>query len=118
MWQMDQLARDLLQAVPKHRTVDLFQNVAPDFDDVVGTHTENRGIECGVVKLAERQSVRNDRLTARVAVGKDVSRVEKLTVTKSTDCAGAPICVQDTFTESSLVESPKRQDGHGAAPCL
>jgi len=80
---VDQLAGDLLQAVPEHRTVDLFQNVAPDFDDVVGSHAEDARVEGRVVQLAEGESVGNDRLAARVSIGKDVRGFEELTVTQT-----------------------------------
>ena len=74
---MDELARDLLEAVPEHRTIDLFQNVAPDFDDVVGSHAKDVRVKRRVVELAEGESVGNDRLAARVPVRKDVRGFEE-----------------------------------------
>ena len=82
---MDQLAGDLLQAVTQHRAVDLFQNVAPDLDDTVRPYAKNVRVERGMVELAEGESVRNDRLAARVPIGEDVRGFEKLAVTQPAD---------------------------------
>jgi thiazole synthase ThiGH ThiG subunit len=40
-----------------------------------------------MVKLAEREPVRDDRLAARVAVGEDVGGLEELAVSKAADGA-------------------------------
>src|SRR5262249_6169911 len=76
-----------LKAVAKHGAIFFFEDVVADLDYKVGTHTENVPIERGVVELAQRKTVGNDGLAARVPVREDVGGVEKLRMPQPTHCA-------------------------------
>ena len=69
-----------LESVHEHGSVDLFQDVLPDVHGVVGADCKEVPVEGRVVQLAEREPVRNARLTADLGVGDDVRRVQKLVV--------------------------------------
>jgi len=48
--------------MPKHRPVDFFQHVEAHGDLEVGRDADEVAVEGGVVELAEREAVENDRL--------------------------------------------------------
>ena len=58
-----------------------------------------------MVQLAQRQSVRHDRLAARMAVGQDVHRVEQLLVAQAVDGALLAVGPQDPLPELLLVHA-------------
>jgi hypothetical protein len=60
----------------EHRAVRLSEDGRADLDDVVGADGEEEAIERGVVELAQRDAVADDRLALGVAVGRDVRRVQ------------------------------------------
>ena len=59
---VDAPALKALQAMLKHRPVDFFQHVEAHGDLEVGRDADEVAIEGGVVELAEREAVGNDRL--------------------------------------------------------
>jgi len=58
--------------VLEHRPVDLFQDVEAHGDPEVGRDADEVAVEGGVVELAEREAVGNDRLAQGMAVGEAV----------------------------------------------
>jgi hypothetical protein len=52
---------DVLYAVSQHRAVDLAQNVLADLDDVARPYADDALVVRGVVDLAQRQAVGDDR---------------------------------------------------------
>jgi hypothetical protein len=60
----------------EHRPVDLREDVEAHGDFEVGRDADEVAIEGGVVELAERQAVGNDRLTEGMAVGEDVGGLQ------------------------------------------
>ena len=68
-----------LEAVTKHRSVDLFKNVGPDLDDVIRAHPKDVGLKGRVVDLAQRKAIRHDGVAVFVAVGKDVGSANSCT---------------------------------------
>ncbi len=79
----DELLVHLLQAVAKHRPVDLAKHVGADLDHEVWPDPDDIAVECGVVDLADGHAVRHYRLTVGSPVRDDVGRVEQLDVAKA-----------------------------------
>lgn len=105
----DLVAVEFLQTVLQHRAIMLLQDVAADFDDIVGVYAEDIAIESGVVDLAKGESVRYNRLAVRLAVSDDVRRVEKLRVFDVTDGAIVVVGIEYHVPERILVKSPSSQ---------
>ena len=79
----DRRTVNTLESVEEHRTVGLAQDVRPNFYDQVGSNADQVLIECRMVELAERETVRNLRFSARIGVGKDVRCIEQFTVAQA-----------------------------------
>jgi hypothetical protein len=79
-WDLYQHALKPLKAVTEHRTISFSKNVGPDFHLQIGSHAQDVRVEGGVMKLAQRQTVRHNWLSSRVTVGKNVGGIEKLAV--------------------------------------
>ena len=62
-----------------------------------------------MVQPAEGDSVWHDRLPQRMAIGKDVTRFEKLSMTQTADGACLTVRAQYAVTESLLVHSAERE---------
>jgi hypothetical protein len=92
-----------LDRVPEGGSVDFDQNVAPDFDSVVRPNTDNVVVERGVMDLAHRDPVRDERVTA-FGVAQDMSRVEKFSVAQRADRASVFVRVEDPRPEEWLME--------------
>jgi hypothetical protein len=69
---VDASALKTLQPMQQHRPVDFLQHVEAHGDLEIRRDADDVRIEGGVVELAEREAVGNDRLTPRVAVRQDV----------------------------------------------
>lgn len=113
---LNPLSRQPLQTVDQHRPVDLVEDIAPHLHHVVGAHAQDVAVEGGVVQLAERQSVRDDRLPERVRVGQDVRGVQEFAVTQTAHGARLPVGGQDTLPEADLVQALLNQPGDVTAP--
>ena len=85
-----------MEAHHEHRAVRLAEDRRADLDDVVRSDGEEEPIERGVMELAQRDAVADDRLTLGVAVGRDVRRVEKLLVAQPAQ--GAALGVRADLT--------------------
>ena len=84
---VDALALKALQAMLKHRPVDFFQHVEAHGDLEVGRDADEIAVQGGVVELAEREAVGNDRLAQGMAVREDVSGFQQLVMAESADGA-------------------------------
>ena len=91
---------DLLQAHDKHRAVVLGEDRRLDLDHVVGPDREEEAVERGVVQLAQRDTVAYYRLAFRVAVWRDVGRVEQLLMPQAAECASVLVRAQDPLAEA------------------
>ena len=67
-----------LKAMDEHRPVRLSQHVFADFDREVRPYPQDLSVEGGMMKLAHRKTVGNDREAPRMSVREDMSRVEEL----------------------------------------
>ena len=85
---------------------------------MIGTNAEDVRIEGGVVELAERKTIRNDRLTERMAVGEEVRSVEQFPVPQPADGTGLSVCVENPSTERGLVEALDGESGDVTAPSV
>src|SRR3712207_2659018 len=65
-----------LQPVLEHRAIDLFENVPTNVNNQVRPHTEDVSVVGGVVDLAERDPIRDDRQSLLVGISDDVRRIE------------------------------------------
>ena len=77
---VDAPALKALEAMLKHRPVDFLQHVEAHGDLEVRRDADEVAVEGGVVELAEREAVGNDR-----APPKDVSGCEQLVMAEATD---------------------------------
>jgi hypothetical protein len=62
------------------------------------------------LRTTEREAVRDHGLTARIAIGDDVRRLQELGVFEPTDGAAVLICLQHPLTEGRLV-NPSQSHG-------
>jgi len=65
-----------LEPVQEHRTIPFSEDVAAHFENAVWTDPDQIVVEGGVMELAQREAVRDDRFASRMGVGKDVRGVE------------------------------------------
>ena len=95
---MDASPMESLEAVQRHRAIVLVQDVTADLDDAVRVHTNEILVIGGVVKLAEREPVRNGGLAA-LAVRDDVGCIKQLAVPQSAERALRPVGAKDPLPE-------------------
>lgn len=95
----------LLQAVLEHRAIDLVQQFAVDPDLEPGRDAEKAPVEGGVVNLAQRQPIGNDRIATLLRIADDVGGVEQLGVSQSAHRALTAVCVEHLLAEDGLVET-------------
>ena len=106
-------AIELLETVPEHRTVSLLEDQGSYVNAVVRADTKNVSIVGGMMDLAERKPVGDDRGASVIVVGDDVSGIKQFNMTESTDRASAAICIDDNVSKRTLVETVARQP-----PCI
>ena len=94
----------LLQPVAERRAVLLLEHLPADVHRIIGADAEDVRVVGGVVDLAERQTVLDDRLAAIIRVGDDVRRIKELDVRQPADSAPARVGVDDDIAEGTLVE--------------
>lgn len=102
---------EILQAVAQHQTVDFVEDVVPDLHDEVVADAEDVAIEGGVMELAHGQTIRDDRLSSGVAVGKDVRGVEQLGMPQAAKCARVAVRPQHALAELQLMKPLTGQPG-------
>jgi hypothetical protein len=95
---------DLLQRVSQRRSVVFGEDGRGHVDAVVGAHSEELIVEGGVVNLAHRDAVRNDRL-ASFGVTEDVCGIEQLTMTEAAEGATIRVCEEYPLAEQRLVQA-------------
>ena len=101
---MDAPALEALEAMPKHRPVDFFQHVEAHGDLEVGRDADEVAVEGGVVELAERETVGNDRLPQGMAVGEDVGGFQQLIMAEPADGAALLIGAEHALAKTPLVQ--------------
>ncbi len=94
-----------LQTMLEHGTVLFVQHVPSQLDDQVRPNPDDVAIEGRMMQLAEGNPVRNDREPARIGVGDDVGRLEKLRMTQSADGASPLVGFENPLPERPLVQS-------------
>jgi hypothetical protein len=114
-WRDETSPRNLLKTMEQHGTIRFLKHIPADLDHVVRPDAENMRVERGVVQLAERKTVRNDRLASRVTVRQDVRGLEQLAMSQTADAAAQPIGVKNTFAERRLVHPLGGENGDVAS---
>src|SRR3954463_2481757 len=109
---MDSCPVDLLQSDDEHRAIGLGENRGAHFDRVVGPNREEEPIERGVVQLAERETVANDRLALELAVRGDVRSIEQLVVPQPAQRASLLVRTHHALTKSNQVKAAAERGGH------
>jgi hypothetical protein len=104
MGDIDYVPVHLLQAKPKHRTIDLFEDISPDFDNVVRPNAEDVLIKRRMVQLAQGNPICNDWLSIRIGIWGDMSCLKQGHMTKPAQCALLLVCSQDPFPEQALMK--------------
>ena len=102
--ELDLLTIDLLQRVPKRRTIEFPHDLRPHSHSVVRTDPEDVGVIGGVVDLAHGDAIGHNGL-ATFGVGQDVGGVEKARVTKTANRALVLVGEEDTLTKERLVQT-------------
>jgi hypothetical protein len=94
-----------LDAVPERRPIGLMQNIRANFEGVIRLHANEVSVKCCVVKLAERETIWDDRLTAFLGIGCDVCGIKKFLMPQPAERALTLIGYQDPLSECRLVQS-------------
>ena len=102
--QLDPPAMEALDAMNQHRSVDLRQDVGSDLDDVIRCDAQNVRVERAMMERAQRNTVRHDRLSLRMAIGQDVCRLQQLLVLQLADRAMALVGLDYPQTERLLMQ--------------
>jgi hypothetical protein len=92
-----------LESVEQHGAVLLLQNLPSHFDAVIRPYGKELAVVCRVMELAQREAVGNDGFPAGLAVGDDMSRIEKFIVSQVAQSALFPVCLEYSFPEDSLM---------------
>ena len=92
-----------LQAMEKHGTIFLFQNILADLHDQIPPDAQNIRVVCGMVNLTQGESIGHDRVSARMAIREDVCCLQQLGVPKASHSTTLSIGLQDTSAELLLV---------------
>jgi hypothetical protein len=69
-------AMKTLEAMDKHRPVDLFEHVPPQLNDVIRPDPQDIMVERGMMQPTQREAIRDEWLGSRIEIRKDVSRLE------------------------------------------
>jgi hypothetical protein len=99
---VDAPALEALQAMLEHRPVDFLQHVEAHGDLEVGRDADEVAVEGGVVQLAEREAVGNDRLAQGMAVGEDVGGFQQLVMAEPADGAALLVGAEHALTKAPL----------------
>ena len=103
------MAVQILQSMTEHRPILLFKDIAMNLDHEVGPNTEDVSIKCGVMNLAERETIRHNGIALRVTIRKDVRGLEQFGMTKPTHRAAFPIRCQNSRSKLLLMHSSLRE---------
>ena len=104
-----------LESVFQHGSVGLFQEIAPDFDDIVRSDRQEVLVEGGVMELAEGYAVAGHGLAFGVAVRNDVRCVEQHAVLQPAERALLAIGMQNSLAKGLLMNALAGETGNVAA---
>ena len=102
---VDAPALKALEAMLEHRPVDFLQDVEAHGDLEVGRDADEIAVEGGVVELAEREAVGNDRLPQGMAVREDVSGFQQLVMAEPGDGAAPLVGAEYALSKAPLVKA-------------
>ena len=88
------------------------ENRGSHLDHVVGAHRQEVTVERGVVKLAKRETIRDEGFSFQRTAGVDVRRVEQLAMAEPTECTLRMVGGEDTLAEGSLVNADTQGRGN------
>ena len=89
----------------EHGTVDFVEQVLIDVDRELGRDAQEVAIICGVMDLAETETVGHDRFTTRFPVADDMRGIQKVEVFQRTDRTGCAVRTNNSPAEHGLVEA-------------
>ena len=92
-----------LNSMPECWTINFFEDVGANFDDVVRAHSQEESIEGRVVQPAERQPISHSRLTPWFRVRNDVGRIQELAMPEATEGALMAVGKKYALAEHSLM---------------
>ena len=98
-----------LNGMPQCWTINLFENVGANLDDVVRAHSQEESIEGRVVQPAEREAVSHNRLTPWFRVRNDVGRIQQLAMPEATEGALVAVGKKYALAEHPLVNALARK---------
>ncbi len=101
-----------LESVNQHRSVRFIQDIFAHLHNAVRADSDQIRVERGMVKSAQRQSVRYGRDAERVSIRQDVSSFEKLIPAQAADRAVVLIRPDDAFPELSLMQALSEKTCH------
>ena len=98
-----------LDGMPECWTINLFENVRANLNDVVWAHSQEESIEGRVVQAAERQPVSHSRLTPWFRIRDDVGRIQQLAMPEATEGALIAVGKKYALAEHPLVKALARK---------
>src|SRR2546428_7122689 len=113
---VDAPALKALEAMLKHRPVDFLHYVEAHGDLEVRRDADEVTVEGGVVELAERETVGNDRLAQGMAVREDVSGFQQLVMAEPADGAALLVSAEHALAKAPLVQALPDHRGHVLSP--
>src|SRR5258708_6368165 len=106
---------EALQTVTQHGAIGLAKDVEAYLDAQLRRDSQDVAIEGGVMQLAQRKAVGDDRFASGMAIGQDVRRLQQLLVTEPADRALRPIRLQHPLPKALLVDATLREPRDGRA---
>ncbi len=89
----------------EHRSVGLPEDVLAYLDDEIWPNADDVVVESGMMQLAQREAIGDDRLATRLSIGDDVGRVEQFLMPELTQGASTPVRGEDALAKPSLMQS-------------
>ena len=113
---MDAPALKALEAMLEHRPVDFLQHVEAHGDLEVGRDADEVAVVGGVVELAEREAVENDRLPRGWPSVENVSGFQQLVMAEPADGAALLVGAEHALAKAPLVQALADHGGHILTP--
>ena len=104
-WQPNQLSIEALKSVHQHRAVGFMQHILTDFNPIIRPNSDQMRVKRGVMKRAQRDSIRNGGRSTFVTIADDVRSFEKLITFESADRAVTLIRIEHVLAKLLLVQA-------------
>src|SRR5438034_1282684 len=113
---VDASALKALQTMLKHRPVDFLQHGEAHGDLEVRGDADEVAVEGSMVELAEREAIRNHRLSKGMAIREDVGGFQQFVMAEPADGAALLVGAEHSLAKAPLVQALPDHRGHVLAP--